>query len=109
MMSLASLDRRTARRVYCSLLLLFSFFLKEQQEVRGDLRWQRGEGFQFVDTQPRPERGTPKAGFTQVDARTAGITFSNGLPVQMMMENQNLMLGSGVAAGDFDGDGLCDL
>ena len=26
-----------------------------------------------------------------------------------MLENHNLMNGSGVAAGDFDGDGLCDL
>jgi hypothetical protein len=37
------------------------------------------------------------------------IAFSNRLDDRAVLRNQNLMLGSGVAAGDFDGDGWCDL
>jgi len=44
-----------------------------------------------------------------MEPRAAGITFSNTLAVRKMTDNQNLMNGSGVAAGDFDGDGWCDL
>lgn len=49
------------------------------------------------------------AGFRLLPSNETGITFSNTLPVTRLLENQNFMNGSGVAAGDFDGDGLCDL
>jgi hypothetical protein len=39
----------------------------------------------------------------------AGIRFTNRLADRWVTENNNLALGSGVALGDFDGDGLCDL
>jgi len=42
-------------------------------------------------------------------AADSGVRFGNPLPVRLMMENNNLMNGSGVAAGDFDRDGCCDL
>jgi len=38
-----------------------------------------------------------------------GISFTNSLSQPLILANGNLMNGSGVAAGDFDGDGLCDL
>ena len=38
-----------------------------------------------------------------------GISFTNQLPVARHMTNQMLLNGSGVAAGDVDGDGRCDL
>ena len=38
-----------------------------------------------------------------------GIWFTNQLPVHRHMTNQMLLNGSGVAAGDVDGDGRCDL
>ncbi len=60
-----------------------------------------------------PERGgvesNPRPGFTLLSPAQTGITFSNGLAEPLMMANNNLMNGSGVAAGDVDGDGRCDL
>src|SRR5437870_2072127 len=50
-----------------------------------------------------------KAGFTLLSPSDTGITFTNSLPEQRHLTNQILLNGSGVAAGDIDGDGLCDL
>jgi len=49
------------------------------------------------------------AGFTHLGPEQTGIRFTNQLPIARVLQNQNLMNGSGVAAGDFDGDGRCDL
>src|SRR5437868_7409256 len=38
-----------------------------------------------------------------------GMTWTNKLSISRVNERQNLMNGAGLAAGDFDGDGLCDL
>ncbi|HTI70142.1 MAG TPA: FG-GAP-like repeat-containing protein [Candidatus Limnocylindria bacterium] len=48
-------------------------------------------------------------GFLRLDSVAAGILFTNTLSPADAAQNQNLMNGSGVAAGDFDGDGRCDL
>lgn len=50
-----------------------------------------------------------KVGFTLIDAQKSGVHFVNWLPEARRMTNANLMNGSGVALGDFDGDGLCDM
>ena len=50
-----------------------------------------------------------KTGFTEMPAAETGIAFSNLLTRTEAALNQILMNGSGVAAGDVDGDGLCDL
>ena len=50
-----------------------------------------------------------KTGFIGVNAATAGITFTNRLGEERALTNQVFLNGSGVAAGDVDGDGLCDL
>ncbi len=59
----------------------------------------------------RPVNPLPSkaAGFTSLDPGQTGIRFTNQLPIARVLHNQNLMNGSGVAAGDFDGDGRCDL
>jgi hypothetical protein len=48
-------------------------------------------------------------GFTSLSPAQTGIHFTNHLPIARVLQNQNLMNGSGVAAGDFDGDGHCDV
>jgi enediyne biosynthesis protein E4 len=50
-----------------------------------------------------------KTGFTLLRPDQTGITFSNSLAEAASIENRVLNNGSGVAAGDFDNDGLVDL
>ncbi|MBL9167795.1 MAG: VCBS repeat-containing protein [Verrucomicrobiales bacterium] len=50
-----------------------------------------------------------REGFVQVMPETSGITFSNQLAETRALTNQIFLNGSGVAAGDVDGDGRCDL
>jgi hypothetical protein len=49
------------------------------------------------------------AGFTLMDPRETGIDFTNTLSDQNAAQNQIRLNGSGVALGDVDGDGLCDI
>jgi len=50
-----------------------------------------------------------KAGFTQLQPSATGITFTNLLAESRYTTNQIYLNGSGVSAGDIDGDGWCDL
>src|SRR6266487_2212422 len=54
-----------------------------------------------------PSKG--RTGFTRLATATTGISFTNLLADEKAAENQIRLNGSGVAAGDIDGDGLCDL
>lgn len=53
--------------------------------------------------------GTSSTGFTLVPSAESGIHWTNRLSVNRYRERQNLMNGAGVALGDFDGDGWCDI
>mgnify|MGYP003871047729 CR=1 FL=1 len=53
--------------------------------------------------------GASRAGFTLLPAAQTGVHFVNLLPEPRHLTNQILPNGSGVAAGDVDGDGWCDL
>jgi hypothetical protein len=48
-------------------------------------------------------------GFTLMAASNSGVSFSNRLAQTRSLTNQIFLNGSGVAAGDVDGDGWCDL
>ena len=48
-------------------------------------------------------------GFTKLTPVITGISFTNSLTDAHAAQNQIRLNGSGVAAGDVDGDGLCDL
>src|SRR5438876_2900658 len=50
-----------------------------------------------------------KTGFESMPAAITGITFTNFLAQERHLTNQMLLNGSGVACGDVDGDGWCDL
>lgn len=54
-----------------------------------------------------PQGGQP--GFTALPGAVTGVRFTNLLSQTRYLENMNLLNGSGVALGDFDGDGLCDI
>src|SRR2546428_1737602 len=46
-----------------------------------------------------------KTGFRLLSPKETGIDFTNRVALRRGLLNQNLMNGSGVAAGDIDGDG----
>ncbi|HOB97375.1 MAG TPA: FG-GAP-like repeat-containing protein [Verrucomicrobiota bacterium] len=73
--------------------------------------WHEGAGFRFRELAPETADapGGRDVGFASIPASRSGIAFANPLPVRWVMDNNNLMNGSGVAAGDFDADGWCDL
>jgi enediyne biosynthesis protein E4 len=68
--------------------------------------WQSGPGCQYLALDV-PSGG--RAGFTLLSSAQTGITFSNAVAPEMHLTNHVLLDGSGVAAGDVDGDGKCDL
>ncbi len=70
------------------------------------LVWEQHEGYRDMAL---AVRGNGQPGFTLLRPEQTGIFFTNTLSYARSEANQTLMNGSGVAAGDFDGDGLADL
>ncbi len=68
--------------------------------------WQAGPGHRFRLLSVPADGHT---GFTELAPAQTGVTFTNTLPEARLLTNQILPNGSGVAAGDVDGDGWCDL
>src|SRR5438128_8736483 len=68
--------------------------------------WQPGAGVRSAALRV-PSTGKP--GFVQLSPTVAGIFFTNHLAAGRYLTNQIYLNGSGVAAGDVDGDGLVDL
>src|SRR5947207_12590970 len=70
------------------------------------MNWHTGPGYRWRQL-PVPSAG--KTGFTLLPPSSAGILVTNRLSAERYLANSVLLNGSGVAAGDVDGDGLCDL
>ena len=70
------------------------------------LDWEAGPGCRRAKVQAV---GSGKVGFTLIPPHQTGIFFTNTLTEQRALASQILPSGSGVAAGDVDGDGRCDL
>lgn len=68
--------------------------------------WLHGPGHR---SQPLTIPASGKPGFSPISPSQSGLWFTNTLPEQRHLTNQILPNGSGVAAGDIDGDGWCDL
>ncbi len=48
-------------------------------------------------------------GFSRLEPDRTGIHFTNTLDDRLVMSNNNFLQGSGLALGDYDGDGWCDI
>jgi hypothetical protein len=70
------------------------------------LDWQSGPGHRVARLSVP---ATGRTGFTLLNPAALGIDFTNTLAEARAQQFQNLMNGSGLAAADFDGDGLVDL
>ncbi len=71
-----------------------------------DLDWQPAAGYRWARL-PVLDQG--RTGFERLNGASTGILFTNRLSNERSILNRNLLSGGGVAAGDVDGDGWCDL
>src|SRR5687767_5361240 len=69
-------------------------------------KWQEAKGYRWALLDLR-EGG--RTGFTLVAAGQSGILWTNSITEQMVVRHYNIVSGAGIAAGDFDRDGFCDL
>src|SRR5437899_11467780 len=86
--------------------LLLSVLLSVFPMLLWAAEWQTGPGYRSIDLEVAK---SGKPGFSLLSAAHTGILFSNTIPESVHLTNQILLDGSGVAAGDVDGDGRCDL
>src|SRR5216110_573959 len=84
----------------CALLLL------AVQIAAADAEWHPAPGYRWRQMRV-PAAG--KIGFTLLPPTSTGIRFTNHISPERYLTNSVLLNGAGVAAGDVDGDGLCDL
>ncbi len=87
--------------------ILLTVFVSNCSKQSAELRWQQEEGYQWAELSGI-SRGS-NIGFQKMDPSDTGIRFKNNLPENDIVENRNYLNGSGVAAGDVNGDGLTDL
>ncbi len=69
--------------------------------------WQSFPGGRWMTAAPADSK--PRTGFTLQAAGSTGIQFTNHLAEASAANNRILENGSGVALGDVDGDGWCDV
>jgi enediyne biosynthesis protein E4 len=74
--------------------------------LAADLQWEAGS---YGRRAALPVRSQGAPGFTLMPASETGIHFTNVLSDARAAENQIRLNGAGVALGDVDGDGLCDI
>ena len=92
---------RLYRRVICAASLLVFAALSAPA-----LPWESGPGFKS-SALTVPTNGKP--GFVRLPPADIGVTFANRISIDRYTTNQVYLNGSGVTAGDVDGDGWCDL
>ena len=68
--------------------------------------WRREDHHEVAELEVDPT-GAP--GFRWVSPERSGVTFTNLLPIANLVTNTVYHNGSGVALGDVDGDGWCDI
>lgn len=91
--------------LYAMLMILISC-QSESGMSGGELRWHLRKGYQWAVLKPEKNG---KTGFKELTPERTGVTFENHLTKKDIAHNRLLLNGSGVAAGDIDGDGLPDI
>jgi len=86
-----------------SMISLLSFFHCDRQIK---LQWHEEKGYKWADL---PVENGTQVGFEKLSVSRTGIDFENSLEKEHIMSNRHLFDGSGVALGDVNGDGLCDI
>src|SRR5881296_1102865 len=99
-------SRSASSPLRCLLLALFALGSIEVSPIVAELNWQPGAGYRWSEL---AVSGNGKSGFRLLNSADTGILFTNILADDHSLTNRNLLSGSGVAAGDVDGDGLVDL
>ena len=93
-------------RKYRRLALGATTLLLWHDGIAAVLKWEPGAGSRSAEVNvSQPGR----AGFTRLDNTQTGVAFTNHLADGKAAENQIRLIGSGVALGDIDGDGWCDI
>lgn len=68
--------------------------------------WKEAPGYRWREL---PQVSPHAPGFTRLSSEITGINFTNSLAESRSIANRNLLSGAGVALGDVDGDGHCDV
>src|SRR5438034_1332712 len=74
--------------------------------IASELQWENGPGYRSA---PLSVLKHGRDGFIRVPGSVSGILFTNVLSQESGVRTQLRLAGSGVAAGDVDADGWCDL
>ncbi|MEK7675294.1 MAG: VCBS repeat-containing protein [Verrucomicrobiota bacterium] len=98
--------RRKLRCAAAALLLACLALTGSVQGAAAPLAWRQEPGCRVAALLLSAQDG---AGLALQPPRQTGVWFTNLLPEARHLTNQILPSGSGVAAGDFDGDSWCDL
>ncbi len=91
----------------CKLGLMILLLTGHWQQIIADRDTPLPQGLSRQELHPIGKLG--KHGFQEMMPKETGIHFSNQLTRDRAAENQIRTNGAGVAAGDYDGDGRCDL
>ena len=88
--------------------LAFAWLVTAQ--AAASTQWVEQPGYRYrILTQEFQEAAPSEQGFESILPQSSGVTFTLSLSEASILQNQNYMNGSGLALGDFDGDGKCDL
>lgn len=83
-----------------------SFFLTSCSYEKIEHNWQQEHGYRWAELK---FDNSSQPGFVKLSSSLTGITIKNIVPKTKIEENRILLNGSGVTAGDVDGDGYVDL